>query len=539
MDPTGKTSPLCILLVEDNEHDRLVFCRAFEKSQVVCEISQCERAEEALGLLRTDASSYDLVVVDHGLPGMTGLDLCIELLDEEIPLPLVLLTGKGSEQLAIEALKAGVDDYMMKDPNQGYLDLLPVVLPEVVRKHGDRLARKRAEEALRKAHDELEQRVKERTAKLVKTTEQLKRELVGRKRVEESLRQSEERFRSVAQTANDGIITVDSHGDIVFWNDAAEKTFGYSADEVMGKPLTVIMPQRFRKDHAAGLERVVSTGQSGIIGKTVDKIGYRKDGTEFPVELSLAGWKTEEGLFFTGIIRDVTERKRADEEIRHLSRQLMNVIEEERKRLARDIHDECGQALTTLQFSIETLMNSLPSKLKDQTETCHELVGLVDKLGDKMRNISSELCPPMLDHLGLVPTLEWCVDDFVKRRDGIKVDFEPMGVKKRPDPEIEIVLYRILQEALNNIAKHAKATYINVLLTYSHPKFILSIKDDGVGFKQGESIVPLEAEKQGIGLLGMRERVGSVGGSIEIRSSTGKGTVIRAELPASVRKAEV
>jgi len=148
MDPIKTSSPLRILLVEDNEHDRLAFGRAFKKSEVSCEITECIRAEETLERLRADASSFDVVVIDHGLPGMSGLDLWKELLDEEIRLPLVILTGTGSEQLAVEALKAGVHDYMIRDPSQGYLNLLPVVLPEVLRKHGDRVARKQAEEAL-------------------------------------------------------------------------------------------------------------------------------------------------------------------------------------------------------------------------------------------------------------------------------------------------------------------------------------------------------------------------------------------------------
>jgi signal transduction histidine kinase len=156
MGPIKTSSPLRILLVEDDEHDSLAFRLVFQKSQVACEITEAVRAEEALERLRTDASSFDLAVIDHALPGMSGVDLSKKLLHEKTPLPLVILTGRGSEELAVEALKAGVDDYIIKDPGEGYLDLLPVVLPEVVRKRSDRLARKRAEEELRKINEELE-----------------------------------------------------------------------------------------------------------------------------------------------------------------------------------------------------------------------------------------------------------------------------------------------------------------------------------------------------------------------------------------------
>jgi signal transduction histidine kinase/PAS domain-containing protein len=150
---SNSTTPLRILLVEDDEHDWLAFRRAFQKSQVRGEITRYVRAEEALERLGADTASFDLVVTDHKLPGMTGLELCRELLDREVPLPLVLLTGAGTEHLAVEALKTGIDDYMIKDPDRGYLDLLPLVLPDAVQKHKDRLARRQAEEALQESEE--------------------------------------------------------------------------------------------------------------------------------------------------------------------------------------------------------------------------------------------------------------------------------------------------------------------------------------------------------------------------------------------------
>ena len=572
--PDVKKECLNILLVEDEEHDRIAFSRALGKSDLDCRITACSRAEEALEKVSADVSAFDIATIDYGLPGMSGLDLCRKILEATDALPLVILTGRGSQQLAVEALKAGVDDYVIKDPGQQYLELLPVVVSGVLRKHEDRLARMQAEEALRKAHDELERRVVERTAKLAETTEQLKQELAEReraekaledsthrlqmaydqsiiyakrlneelaerKRIEESLRLREERFRSVAQTASDAIITVNNEGQIVFWNLAAERIFGYLASEVLGKPLSFLMPKRFWKDHQNGLTRVVSTGKSHMMGKTVEMVGLGRDGGEFPVELSLATWKTEEGNFFTGIVRDITARKQAEQEIRHLSRQLIKVSEEEKKRIARDLHDEFGQDLTVLHFGVEALQDSLPVDMESQKKGCDELVWLVEKLGDNIRKTAAELRPGMLDHLGLVPTLEWFVEDFGKRVRGLEIDFQAVGIKGRPDPEIEIVLYRVLQEALNNIAKHAKASRVDVLLTYSHPQLIFTIKDNGVGLKSSGAHKAMQGEAKGIGLLGMRERVGSVGGICDVVSNKGKGTMIRVKLPFSVRATKI
>ncbi len=153
--------PLQILLVEDNSHDALAFRRALQKSQLACKIVIESQAETALSRLQTQAAAFDLVVTDHKLPGLSGLELCLELLRRQIPLPLVLLTGTGSENVAIQALKAGVNDYLVKDMHGGYSDLLPVVLSEVIRQHHDRLARRQAEADLRRYAVELQARNEE------------------------------------------------------------------------------------------------------------------------------------------------------------------------------------------------------------------------------------------------------------------------------------------------------------------------------------------------------------------------------------------
>src|SRR6266542_1230730 len=141
--------PLHILLVEDSEYDVLAFHRAFQKASAPCDIALCERAEVALAQLCVQAAAFDLVVADYKLPGMSGLELYRALRASNIPIPLVLLTGAGTEYLAVEALKAGVDDYIIKDVGRGYIDLLPLVLSEVVQRYRNRLDHQRAQEALR------------------------------------------------------------------------------------------------------------------------------------------------------------------------------------------------------------------------------------------------------------------------------------------------------------------------------------------------------------------------------------------------------
>lgn len=161
METINPTTPLRILLVEDNPHDAVAFHRALQKSSLTCEITHETRAEDALNRLQTEADNFDVVITDNKLPGMSGLELCLTLRNQFGDLPLLLLTGTGSENIAVQALKAGVNDYLVKDVQGGYLNLLPVVLPEVVRQHHDRLARQRAEAALQQHALELQARNEE------------------------------------------------------------------------------------------------------------------------------------------------------------------------------------------------------------------------------------------------------------------------------------------------------------------------------------------------------------------------------------------
>jgi signal transduction histidine kinase len=252
-------------------------------------------------------------------------------------------------------------------------------------------------------------------------------------------------------------------------------------------------------------------------------------------------WRGELGRLARGfdemaeslLIRE-REHAQAEEEIRTLSRRLIETTEQERKRIARDLHDECGQTLTALNFGIETLQNTLPHELEGLKDRCGRLGSLTQQLGDTIRRITQELRPDMLDDLGLVRTIEWQIEDFSQRRSDIQVDFQIFGMKKRLGPDAEIVLYRVFQECMNNVEKHSGAAHVDVRLTYSHPRIILSIRDDGTGFDRTGDRIWGGARRGGIGLPGMTERVASAGGAMTIRSRKGRGTLVRVELPVSV-----
>jgi PAS domain S-box-containing protein len=349
-----------------------------------------------------------------------------------------------------------------------------------------------------------------------------------------------------------GIFIIDETHTITHWNRLCEEITGVPACEMVGT----------RNQWKPFYNRPSKVAADYVIDGEYDQMlhAYRRQGMRLSRRVE-GGWEMEvyfdnlagkeRYLLFTvcpivdehgktiaavEIMQDITVRRRVEEQNILLSRRLLSVAEEARKKLARDLHDELGQALTALHFGMEVLLQTIPDDLASQRKRCTELTRLIERVSDTTRRIISDLRPAMLDHLGLLPTLEWYIEDFRNRMEGLSVEFEAVGLKQRLDPEVETALYRIIQEGLHNVVKHANAKNVTIRLTYSYPDLILSIKDDGVGFDQNQHMMPSRARPQGIGLLGMRERIASLGGRLEVRSKPGKGTLMRAEVPAGVMK---
>lgn len=194
----------------------------------------------------------------------------------------------------------------------------------------------------------------------------------------ELLENSEERFRSVAETANDAIISIDARGTIVLWNRGAEKIFGHTADEVINRPLTIIVPDSLRMAHTEGLNRVVSEGRAKIIGETVEIVGLRKNGSTFPLELSLAKWKTKEGIFFTGIIRDITQRKEIEDDLRRHRERLIELV---------------AERTSDLQRVNETLKKEITERIQAEADTLR--ASHLASLGELAAGVAHEINNPI------------------------------------------------------------------------------------------------------------------------------------------------
>ncbi len=354
-------------------------------------------------------------------------------------------------------------------------------------------------------------------------------DVTDRKRAERELQESEEKYRTVVENSLSGIF-IHQGGHFQFVNQRVAEMLGYHhPDDLVGRPFwEVVHPE----DRAMVKERGLKREKGQISPIQYPFRALTKDGATIWVELRATHATYMGKPAVVGNFIDITQRKKAEEEISHLSRRLIEVSEEEKKRLARDLHDEFGQALTSLHFDLEAVHRSIAPEFTDQRKRCAAIIQMVERMADGVRKTTSYLRPDLLDHLGLVPALEWYIQEFTGRWPDVQVDFQMLGLKKRLTPEIELVLYRTFQECLNNISKHARATRIDIMLTYSHPRVILVIRDNGVGYRPGQAA---GRRSPGIGLLSMRERVASFGGSIDITSAPGKGTTIRVEIPVLMK----
>ncbi len=228
-------------------------------------------------------------------------------------------------------------------------------------------------------------------------------------------------------------------------------------------------------------------------------------------------------------------KKKMKQEKKYIS-QIIGAQETERRRISRELHDELGQALTGIKYNLEIIERDLPENLFGVKERLKEVEMLSAQILGQLRQLSHDLRPPMLDDLGLIPTLRWYVEQYGKRWK-IEAHYEAVGFHEKLDPELETALYRLIQEALTNIAKHAQADDVNVDLNRTDSAITVTITDNGRGFDP-EEVLRMNIQKRGLGIRGMQERVSILGGTIDIRSRPAAGTQIAIEIPLKIPEAE-
>lgn len=361
------------------------------------------------------------------------------------------------------------------------------------------------------------------------------RDVTDRVRAEQSLARSEERLRSILDSAMDAIVTVDEAQHIVLFNKAAEAVFGCSRDEAIGAPLAWFIPERFREGHTGYISRFGEAGaRSRRMGAQRIVTGLRRNGEEFPIDASISQISENGAKFYTVILRDVTERVRAEEALRRSKEELQelaaasqSVREQEKSRIARELHDELGQALTALKMDVNWLRERLSEKQGQglETEKLVAMETMLDRTVASTRRISTDLRPLMLDDLGLMPAVEWLVEDF-SARTGVACELRVSD----PEPDLQdpyaTAVFRILQESLTNVARHAKASRVEVSVQQIDSHIKLHVRDNGQGFSLRDARKP-----KSYGLMGLRERAYLLGGEAIIDSRPGEGTNIDVTLP--------
>lgn len=341
-----------------------------------------------------------------------------------------------------------------------------------------------------------------------------------------ALRKSEKMQRNIFEFAPDTMVIVNRQGKIESVNSQIKKMFGYEPKEVLGREILDLVPERFRGSHIIHQTAFMKSPHLREMGGGLELFARRKDGSEFPADIILSPIETENGTFVITVIRDITRRKSDEKSLREyadrqgeLSRKLLNIQEAERRSIALELHDEIGQILTGLKLSLELTAKSY------NDDSIHQAQNLVNDLMIKVRKLSLDLRPATLDHLGLLPSFLWLFRNYTTQTD-IEIDFNHQGINSRRfAPEIETSAYRVVQEALTNVARHSKVKTAKVRVWADEKNLSVSVEDDGQGFDVEE----VTETANSTGVAGMRERVQLLGGHFHIESAKDKGTKINAD----------
>jgi len=344
-------------------------------------------------------------------------------------------------------------------------------------------------------------------------------------------RRAEQRFRQVVDAAPSGMLMVGQDGRIVLANAHMEILFGYRKEELLGRHVEMLVPERFRDQHPAQRALFFAAPASRAMGAGRELFGLRKDGSEFPVEIGLSPIRTGAGSLVLASIIDTTGRKRAEEglresqrELRALTGRLLQAQETERRRIARELHDDLNQSLALLAVEMDLLGQAPPESAARLGERVSELSARVKQLSSVVHDLSHNLHPSKLEQLGLVAGVRGLCKEQVQAH-GLEVEFSHQQMPPIQD-DTTLCLYRIAQEALRNVIKHSGARHARVELSGREDGVSLRIVDDGVGFD-----LRAVDGNAGLGLVSMRERLRLVGGAIVIDSRPSAGTRIDVHVP--------
>ncbi len=477
-----------ILMVEDNPGDVRLLREHLIGDRSLAQVFQLvhvDRVGPALELLGN--TSFDAVLLDLSLPDSQGIETLIRLHAARPSMPIVVLTSLGDEVLGLQLLQAGAQDYLVKG---------------------------------------------EVTASLLRRS---LRYAVERKRAEVELLRSEIFLESIVENIPHMIFVKDARElRFVRFNKAGEELLGHTRQELIGKSDYDMFPKD-EADFFTGADREVLRNCE-VLDIPEEPILTKGKGLRYlhTKKIPILD-ENDQPLYLLGISEDITERKRAEnqlqrsfEHLRTLSQRLDVVREEERTRIARELHDELGVRMTCMKLDLARLLAMMRESLfprEKMEEKIRSMNTEADATIAEVQRLAAELRPGVLDDLGLVAAIEWQCQDF-ERRSGIRCLCEASFDQIKISPSRATAAFRICQEALTNVARHAKATFVRVLVKESGDDVLIEIQDNGQG-------IPAEKlnDAGSLGLLGMKERSMAIGGCLEIAGWPGKGTTVTLRLP--------
>lgn len=476
---------LRIIIVEDSEDDAELLLRQLKQSgyNPAYEIIDTAAAFNAA----LDKPGWDLVLSDYILPAFSGLEVLKILQARKLDIPCLIVSGKIDEETAVASMRAGAKDYIMKDNLQ---------------RLGPAIKRELAELAVKRECD----------------------------LAEKTLREKEKLSSILLDGAPNPIVVFNPDFSIRSVNPAFESMTGFSQKSVTGlkAPFPWWPPTENAAQHVDRLKAVLLDG-----AQDQERLFHKKNGELFWVNILSSSVKDEkeEMEYYLSVWTDITAEKRLRQELELFNHRIIQAQEEERKRIARELHEDTVQILAILKLELESLLQSDGFM---SPETMEKLGYLKDNMNHAMQDIrrySYELRPGDLENLGLEVALEQLADDATEPNK-LEVELAIKGEPKTLNSDIELVLFRIVQEALNNIRKHAQASRAVISLAYRPHKIVITVEDNGRGFNlETESHTALD--RGSLGLISMRERAKLIGADLNIKSGRGQGTAVSVEVPVS------
>ncbi len=488
---------LAVLLVEDSEADATLLVSELQHAGYEIQSKLVDTADDFSAAL--ESHPWDVILCDYRMPRFDGLAALRLFKERGRDIPFIFVSGAISEELAVEAMRAGAHDYVMKT---NLKRLVPAVEREI--------------------RDALERREKDLLQK-------------ERAAIENEMRRRDALFRSLIQYSSDGILLLSPDGAFIYQSPSAARMLGYQPDRPMSDNLFHLVFEEDRTAVRQFIDRLASVPGSVLhcecrmvcadtSVRWVEAVGHNlfEDQSVGAIGLNY---------------RDITERKTADEELRRSQQQLralaanlQNAREEERRNISREFHDQVGQSLTALKMGLTMLHREITTQgtsfpLESIDVEIQSMRREIDQAIQAVRTTLSKLRPELLDQLGLLAALGWDIERFQKRS-GISCKLESNVEEVPLDPRMSIALFRICQEALTNIARHAKATAVEVRVCLESGTLRLTIQDNGIGVSSA-----MQWKADSFGLIGMRERALLMNGTLDIKQGPAGGTAVSVTVP--------